>query len=138
MYLKRGNGHPTVVSYLKLKTFNQPQLQAKNKPAIRSFQQQLKTNAIWQSFMGYHSAIPSTDNITKLVTRLPNYLYNKFYKEFKDKNKVDLLKFFPQLDESLLEAHNPIALIINAEEKMKKELEKSSSKQKDSDGMHSL
>ena len=22
MYLKRGNGHPTVVSYLKLKTFN--------------------------------------------------------------------------------------------------------------------
>ena len=36
------------------------------------------------------------------------------------------------------EAHNPIALIINAEEKQKKELEKSSSKHKDSNRIHSL
>ena len=45
--LKRDNGN-TVVSYLKLKElFDHPQLQAKNKPAIRSFQQQLKTTVIW-------------------------------------------------------------------------------------------
>ena len=82
--------------------------------------------------MGYHSAIRSTDNISKVVTRLPNYLRNKFYKEFKsndiDKNKVDLLKFCHWLDERLSEAHNSIALIINVEEKHKKDLEKSSSK----------
>ena len=44
-----------------------------------------------------------------------------FYKEFKsndiDEYKVDLLKFSHWLDERLSEAHNPIALIINAEEK---------------------
>ena len=120
--LKRDYGNPTVVSYLKLKElFDQPQLQAKNKPAIRSFQQQLKTTVIWLSSMGYHSAIQSTDKITKAVTRLPNYFRNKFYKEFKsnniDENKVDLLTFLHWLDERLSEAHNPIALIINAEEK---------------------
>ena len=87
-----------IASYLKLKElFDQPQLQAKNKPAIRSFQQQLKTAVIWLSSMGYHSAIRSTDNITKVVTHLPTYLRNKFYKEFKtndiDENKVDLLNF---------------------------------------------
>ena len=80
--------------------------------------------------MRYHSAIQSKDNITKSVTRLPNYLLNKFYKEFKSnnivENKVDLLKFSQWLDERLSEAHNPIALIINTEEKQKKELEKSS------------
>ena len=67
--LKRDYGNPTVVSYLKLKElFNQPQLQAKNKPAIRSFRQQLKTTIKWLSSMGYLSAIQSTDNITKAVT----------------------------------------------------------------------
>ena len=82
--LKRDYGNPAVVSYLKLKELcDHPQLQAENKPAIRSFQQQLKTTVIWLSSMGYHSAIRSTDNITKAVTRLPNYLRNKFYKEFK-------------------------------------------------------
>ena len=56
--LKQDCGNPTVVSYLKLKAlFNQSQLQAKNKPAIKSFQQQLKTTVIWLSSMGYHSAI---------------------------------------------------------------------------------
>ena len=74
--------------------------------------------------MGYHSAIRSTDNITKAVTRLPNYLHNKFYKDFKsngiDKNKVDLLEFSHWLDERLSEVRNPIALMINAEEKQKK------------------
>ena len=122
--------------------FDQPQLQAKNKPAIRSFQLQLKATVIWLSSIGYHSAIRSTDNITKAVTRLPNYLRNKFYKEFKSndihENKVDLLKFSHWLDERLSEAHNPTALIINAEEKQKKELEKSSSKHKDSNRIHSL
>ena len=42
------------------------------------------------------------------------------------------------LDERLSEAHNLIALIINAEEKQNKELEKSSWKHKDSNGIHSL
>ena len=67
--LKSDYWSPTVVSYLKLKElFNQPQLQAKNKPAIRSFRQQLKTTIKWLSSMGYLSAIQSTDNITKAVT----------------------------------------------------------------------
>ena len=86
--------------------------------------------------MGYHSAIRSTDNIKKAVTRLPNYLRNKFYKEFKsndiDDDKVDLLECSHWLDERLSEAHNPIALIINAERKQKKEFEKSASKNKHS------
>ena len=39
-FLKLDYEKPTVVSYLNLKElFNQPQLQAKNKPAIRSFKQ---------------------------------------------------------------------------------------------------
>ena len=53
--------------------------------------------------MGYHSAIQSTDNISKAVARLLNYLRNKFYKEFKsnsiDENKSDLSKFSHWLDE---------------------------------------
>ena len=69
---------------------------------VRSFQQQLKTTIIWLSSMGYHSAIQSAENITKAVTRSPNYLCNKFYKEFKSsnicENKADLLKFFDWLD----------------------------------------
>ena len=55
-----------------------------------------------------------------------------------DGNKVDLLKFFHWLDERLSEAHNPIVLIINAEEKQKKEQEKSSSKHKDFNRTHAL
>ena len=141
--LKQDYGKPTIVSYLKLKTLlHQPQLQAKNKPAIRSFQQQLKATVIWLSSMGYHSVIRFTENISKVVTRLPNYLRNKFYKEFKvddiDENKVDLLKFSYWLDERLSEAHNPITLIINAEENQRKELEKSSSKHIDSNRIHSI
>ena len=69
----------------------------------------------------YQSAIQSTDNTTKAVTGLPNYLRNKFYT-----NRVHLLKFFHWLDERLSEAQNTIALIINAAEKQRKELEKSS------------
>ena len=92
--------------------------------------------------MGYHSAIRSTDNIKKAVTRLPNYLRNKFYKEFKsndiDDDKVDLLECSHWLDERLSEAHNPIALIINAERKQKKEFEKSASKNKHSNRIHSF
>ena len=122
--------------------FDQPQLQAKNKSAIRSFQQQFKTTVLWLSSMRYHSVIRSTDNITKAMTRFPNYLRNKFYKEFKGndiyENRVDFLKFSHWLDERLSRAHNPIALIINAEEQQKKELEKSSRKHKDSNGIHSL
>ena len=121
--LKRDYGNLTIVSYLKLnELFNQPQLQAKNKP---DFQQQLKTTVIWLSSMGYHSAIRPSDNITKAVTRLPNYLRNKFYKEFKSNDideKVDLLKFSHWLDERLSEVHNPVALIIHAEEKQKKKI----------------
>ena len=53
--LKRDYGDSTIVSYLKLKElFDQPQLQEKNKPAIRSFQLQLKTTIIWLSSIGYH------------------------------------------------------------------------------------
>ena len=76
------------------------------------------------------------------MTPLPNYLHNKFYKEFKGSNivesKVSILKLSHWIDERLSEAHNPIALIINSEEKQKKELEKSSSKHKDSNPVHSF
>ena len=141
--LKWDHGNPTFALYLKLKAlFNQPQVQTKNNPAIRSFQQQLKKPEIWLSSMGYHSVILSTDNITKAVTHFPKYLRNKFIKEFKgndiDKNKADFLKFSHWLDARLSEVHNLIALVINAEEKQKKELEQSSSKNKDSNRIHPL
>ena len=48
------------------------------------------------------------------------------------------MQFSHGLNERLSEAHNPITLIINAGEKQKKELEKSSSKHKDSNRIHSL
>ena len=48
------------------------------------------------------------------------------------------LKFSHWLDESLSEAHNPIALIMNAEEKQRKVLEKLSSRHKDSNRIHSV
>lgn len=90
--------------------------------------------------MGYHAAVQSTDNIMKAETRLPNHLCNKFYKEFKgndiDGNKAGLLAILHWLDESLLEAHNPITLTINHEEKQGKVLEKSSSKRKDFNAIH--
>ena len=42
---------------------------SKNKPAIRSFQQQLKATVIWLFSMGYHSVVRFTENISKVVTR---------------------------------------------------------------------
>ena len=105
--------YPTVVSYLKLKAlFDQPQLHAKNKPAIRSFQGHSKTNVIWLSSKGCRPEIGSIDNITKPVIRLPHYLRKKFYKEFKgndiDEKKVDFLKYSHSLDERLSEGHNQL------------------------------
>ena len=92
--------------------FDQPQLHAKNKPAIRSFQGHSKTNVIWLSSKGCRPEIGSIDNITKPVIRLPHYLRKKFYKEFKgndiDEKKVDFLKYSHSLDERLSEGHNQL------------------------------
>ena len=64
-----------VVSYLKFITFlDMPQLPTLNRSAI----QHLVATIIWLNSMEYHSAIRSTEKLTKAVTHLPNRLYNMF------------------------------------------------------------
>ena len=121
--LKRDYGNPVVVSQLKLNAIlDLPQLQSNDRTALRRYYQQLSSTIMWLKSMGYNSSISSTENLTKAVARLPNYLRNQFYKTSKDKifteGGMDLHDFQKWLDSKLKEQFNPIASLI-AEQDLK-------------------
>lgn len=120
--LKRDFGNPVVVSHLKLKAvLDLPQIPANNRIALRRYHQQLNATITWLQSMGHISAISSTENLAKAVSRLPNYLRNRFYKSSVDKifteGGMDLRDFEVWLSWRLKEHFNPIASLIANNEK---------------------
>ena len=81
--------------------------------------------------MGYNAAIRSTESVTKAVVRLPKYMGSKFYRDFEgkldDETEYNLEVFERWLGSKLDEIYNPIAVIIESEEKKKLKKEQKSS-----------
>lgn len=132
--LKRDFGNPTVVTHLKLKQlFDLPQILQGDRSAIRRYHQHLKSTITWLKVMGYHSALTSTDNLSKAVMRLPHNLRNSFYKHSRNflsseiSSNPDLSFFENWLDDKLREYYNPIANIIASKEQNLKSSGKGSS-----------
>lgn len=122
--LKRDFGNPFVVSHMKLKSlFEKPQIKNNDRTSLRQFHQELKCVNTWLLSMGYYSSINSTENLTKLVQRLPYNLRNLFYnhsKEYFNTNQVISIQQFEQwLEHRLKQFFNPIADIIASQEPVK-------------------
>ena len=82
--LKREFGKPLMVSYLKLKdVLELPPIQHYDQNSLRNYHQKLKTTSTWLKTMGYDGALKSVENVTKVVMRLPKYIRQKFYRDFK-------------------------------------------------------
>ena len=123
--LKRDFGNPVVVAQSKLKSvLDLPQLPSNDRTSLRRYHQQLKSTITWLKSMGYNTAIYYLENLTKAVTRLPNYLRNQFYITSKDKILTDggiyLTDLEKWLDSKLKEQFNPIACLIAEKEKSDK------------------
>ena len=75
----------------------------------------------WLVSMGYNAAIKSTESATKAVVRLPKYIRSKFYRDFEgklyDETEYNLEVFERWLGSELDEIYDPIAAIIESEEK---------------------
>ena len=130
--LKRNFGNPVVVSYMKLKTvLHLPQIVPNDYNGLRMFHQKLKTTVTWLNSMEYKAAINSTENVTKAVMRLPKYMRSKFYRDFEGKlyseSDYNLEIFERWLGNKLDEIYNPIAAIIESEEKKRTTREQNSS-----------
>ena len=73
-----------MVSYLKLKeVLELPPIKHDDQNSLRNYHQKLKTIVTWLKTMGYDGALKSVENVTKAVMRLPKYLLQKFYHNFK-------------------------------------------------------
>lgn len=117
-------GNPYLVSYCKLKTlFDLPPLSENDNISSKCYYQQLKGTLTWLQSMGYVSVIKPIENATKAITRLPESLRTKFYREMKtssyNENNINLLVLERWLETRIQEALNPHASII--ENKIKKE-----------------
>ena len=108
--------NPLLVSHLKLKKlFNQPQIKNQDRTSFHEYQHQLKCSNNWFLSIGYYDTISSTENLTKSVKRLANYLRQKFYESTRDydsENVVTLIKFEKWLQIRTSHLFNPIANII--------------------------
>ena len=90
--LKRNFGNPLVVSHMKIKSIlEKPQILHNDRDALRQFHQKLKSTITWLDSMGYTSAITSSENLTKAVTRLPHRLRQSFYKSMKYKVSIETM-----------------------------------------------
>ena len=73
-----------MVSYLKLKdVLELPPIQHYDQNSLRNYHQKLKTTSTWLKTMAYDGALKSVENVTKVVMRLPKYIRQKFYRDFK-------------------------------------------------------
>ena len=81
--------------------------------------------------MAYNAAIKSIESVSKAIVKLPKYMRGKFYRDFEGKlyneTEYNLEIFVKWLGSKLDEIYNPIAVIIESEErkKLKKEQESS-------------
>ena len=117
-------GNPYLVSYYKLKIlFDLPPPSENDRISSKCYYQQLKGTLTWLQSTGYVSVIKPIENVTKAITRLPESLRTKFYREMKtssyNENNINLLVLERWLETRIQEALNPHASII--ENKIKKE-----------------
>ena len=89
--------NPYTVSHLKPENILElPSISPDDNNGLRHFHQVLKGAVTWLNSMGYASSLKSTDNVTKVVLRLPKYLRMYFYKKFTAKNfneeNINLIK----------------------------------------------
>ena len=127
--LKREFGNPLMVSYLKLKeVLELPPIQHDDQNSLRNYHQKLKTIVTWLKTMGYDGALKSVENVTKAVMRLPKYLRQKFYRNFKiinyNEREMNLEIFENWLGERIYDMNNPLALIVEIEIKKKQQANK--------------
>ena len=128
-FLKREFGNPLMVSYLKLKeVLELPPIQHDHQNSLRNYHQKLKTIVTWLKTMGYDGALKSVENVTKAVMRLPKYLRQKFYRNFKiinyNEREMNLEIFENWLGERICDMNNPLALIVETEIKKKQQVNK--------------
>ena len=118
-----------MVSYLKLmEVLELPPIQHDDQNSLRNYHQKLKTIVTWLKTMGYDGALKSVENVTKAVMRLPKYLRQKFYRNFKiinyNEREMNLEIFENWLGERIYHMNNPLALIIETEIKRKQQANK--------------
>ena len=75
--------------------------------------------------MDYDETLKSVENVTKAVMRLPKYLRQKFYRNFKiinyNEREMNLEIFENWLGERIYDMNNPLALIVKTEIKKKQQ-----------------
>ena len=78
--------------------------------------------------MRYDKAPKSVENVTKAVMRLPKYLWQKFYGDFKiindNEEEINLEVFLDWLGERTYDINDPVTLIVEAEIKKKQQANK--------------
>ena len=119
--LKRDFGNPLLVPHLIIKSiFDQPQIKPNDEIELRKYHQQVKITNTWLLSMGYENPILSYENLSKAVTRLPNYLRTQFFKAARDCDLTDgtinLLTFENWLERRIKELFNQLAEIISIQE----------------------
>ena len=119
--LKREFGNPVLVSHLKIKSiFDQPKIKPNDKIGLRKYHQQVKITNTRHLSMGYENPILSHENLSKVVTRIPNYLRTQFFKATRDCDLTDgtinLLTFENWLERRIKDLFNPLAEIISIQE----------------------
>ena len=105
-----------------------PPIQHDDQNSLRNYHQKLKTIVTWLKTMGYDGALKSVENVTKVVMRLPKYLRQKFYRNFKiinyNEREMNLEIFENWLGEGIYDMNNPFPLIVETEIKKKQQANK--------------
>ena len=119
--LKRDFGNPLLVPHLIIKSiFDQPQIKPNDKIELRKYHQQVKITNTWLLSMGYENPILSYENLSKAVTRRPNYLRTQFFKAAQDCDLTDgtinLLTFENWLERRIKELFKQLVEIISIQE----------------------
>ena len=114
--LKREFGNPLMVSYLKLKVVLElPLIEHDDQNSLRNYHQKLETIVAWLKTMGYDGPLKSVENVTKAVMRLPKYLRQKFYRDFKiinyNEREMKIEMFENWLGEIIYDMNNPLVLM---------------------------
>ena len=99
---------------------DQFQLKPNNKIELSTYHQQIKITNTWLPSMSYKNPILSYENLSKAVTRLPNYLCTQFYKVTPDCDLVDgttnLLSFETWLEKRIKHLFYSLAGIVPIKE----------------------
>ena len=126
--LKQEFGHPLMVLYLKLKyVLELPLIQHDHQNSLRNYHRKLKTTVTWLKTMCYDKAPKSVENV-RAVMRLPKYLWQKLYDDFKiiydNEEQINLEIFLDWLGERTYDINEPLTLVVEAEIKKKQQANK--------------